>query len=243
MAGDPCPVCGLARSSRFLTRESVPVHQNLLAPTRAEALAAARGDLAFAACASCGFVFNAAFDSAKLAYGAGYDNNQSHSPFFADYLAGLARRLVHEEGIRNFRIVEVGCGRGDFLRMLVEDAANGNTGVGFDPSYAGPEVDCDGRLRFERRYYDASASSVAADVVICRHVIEHVARPVELLRAVRDGFRRIQGTRHAARRYTAGSKTAGGSAERRAVYSRRAAASGKRDRAGDTSRPRRACVY
>ncbi len=185
MPGDRCPVCDSTRTRRFLSRESVAVHQNLLTPTRAAALAAPRGDLAFAACGTCGFVFNAAFDAAKLAYGTGYENDQSHSPFFAEYVAALAERLVRAEGVTNCRIVEVGCGRGDFLRSLVEDASSGNTGVGFDPSYSGPDEDCDGRLRFVRSYYDAGAAGVAADVVICRHVIEHVARPVELLRSVR----------------------------------------------------------
>ena len=185
MPGDACPICDAARPRHFLSRPSVAVHQNLLAPTRADAIGAARGDLDFAACEACGFVFNAAFDPAKLAYGAGYDNNQGHSPFFADYLDALADRLVNEEGVKNARIVEVGCGRGDFLRKLVEDPAHGNTGVGFDPAYRGPDHDLGGRLRFERRYYDASAANVAADVVVCRHVIEHVARPMELLRAVR----------------------------------------------------------
>lgn len=189
MTRSPCPVCAGADTVPFLSREAVPVHQNLLAPTRAAALGAVRGDLAFAACASCGFVFNAAFDARKLAYGAGYDNNQAHSPFFADYLAALARRLVDEEGIRNRRIVEVGCGQGQFLRLLVADSAHGNTGVGFDPSYAGPDTACDGRLRFERRLYDASASGEPADIVICRHVIEHVAKPLELLEAIGAALR------------------------------------------------------
>jgi len=185
----PCPVCGGANPRVFLSRKSIPVHQNLLKPTRAEALDVARGDMAMAACAACGFVFNAEFDPARISYGAGYDNDQSHSPFFAEYLTALATRLARDEGVTNCRIVEVGCGRGDFLRSLVKDASNGNTGVGFDPSYSGPEEDCDGRLRFVRSYYDPSAASVAADVVICRHVIEHVARPIELLRSVREALR------------------------------------------------------
>jgi SAM-dependent methyltransferase len=100
-------------------------------------------------------------------------------------MAELAKHLVGEEGVNNSRIVEVGCGKGEFLRQLVDDPAYGNSGIGFDPSYIGPESELGGRLRFERRLYDETCASVPADVVVCRHVIEHVPQPLELLRAVR----------------------------------------------------------
>jgi hypothetical protein len=40
----------------------------------------------------------------------------------------------------------------------------------------------EGRLRFQQGFYDATSAKVSADVLICRHVIEHVADPCELLR-------------------------------------------------------------
>ena len=66
------------------------------------------------ACDACGFVFNRAFDPALPCYGAGYDNAQRHSPAFATHLEALARHLVEERGVRGARIVEIGCGQGDF---------------------------------------------------------------------------------------------------------------------------------
>lgn len=38
---------------------------------------------------------------------------------------------------------------------------------------------------FRRSYYDANCADVAADVVVSRHVIEHVPQPLELLKTVR----------------------------------------------------------
>lgn len=180
-----CPVCGSGNAREFLRRYAVPVHQNLVLATREEALHVTRGELALTACADCGFVFNSAFDGSKLAYGADYDNTQSHSPYFANYMADLADHLVDKEGVRNSQIVEVGCGKGAFLRLLVDDPAHGNSGIGFDPSYVGPESCLGGRLRFDRRFYDEACADVPANVVVCRHVIEHVPSPLELLRAVR----------------------------------------------------------
>ena len=173
----------------------MPVHQNLVLATRDAALGVTRGELELAACEDCGFVFNAAFAGEKLSYGEDYDNTQSHSPYFAGYMAELARHLVREEGVRGKSIVEVGCGKGAFLRMLVAEPDAGNTGVGFDPSYVGPESDLQGRLTFQRRFYDEDCASVPADVVVCRHVIEHVPRPLELLRAVRRALARARAPR------------------------------------------------
>jgi SAM-dependent methyltransferase len=140
-------------------------------------------------CEECGFVFNAAFDAGKLAYGENYDNTQSCSAYFDEYLNDLTRELVETRSVTNADIVEVGCGKGHFLRKLVAYPLARNRGTGFDPSYAGPTTEFDGRLKFVNRFYDESSSDVPADFVVCRHVIEHVQDPIGLLRSVRSALR------------------------------------------------------
>ena len=183
-----CPVCNSSMVHSFLHRSEVPVHQNLVVASAAAAKAVTRGELDLVVCGDCGFVFNQAFDLARLAYGENYDNTQSCSDYFDTYLDGLVKDLVERQGVRNSTIVEVGCGKGHFLRKLVVFSGAGNRGVGFDPSYVGPDTDLDGQLTFRRCYYDNNCTDVAADVVVCRHVIEHVADPVTLLRAVRTAL-------------------------------------------------------
>jgi SAM-dependent methyltransferase len=183
-----CPVCGGRPSTQFLHRAGVPVHQNLALPSREKALEIPRGELTLNACPACGFIFNSSFDSRKLSYGADYDNTQSHSGYFAEYMTQLSKLLLNDKGIHNCSIVEVGCGKGEFLRLLVQDPLNGNTGTGFDLSYVGPETDLDGRLRFIRSFYNRESSRFPADVVVCRHVIEHVPHPLELLLAIRQAL-------------------------------------------------------
>jgi SAM-dependent methyltransferase len=181
-----CPICKSSITNRFLRRARVPVHQNLVVKDRKSAVEIARGDLDLAVCEICGFVFNQAFDAAKLIYDQAYDNTQSYSPYFDAYLDDLVKHLINERGIRNQRIVEVGCGKGLFLRKLVGAAETGNSGYGFDPSYVGPDSDLDGRLQFERRYYGPDCIHIPADIVVCRHVIEHIADPIQLLRTIRQ---------------------------------------------------------
>lgn len=185
MSAPACPVCAGTGCTVFLRREGVPVHQNLVMATPEAARSLARGNLAFAVCPGCGFVFNQAFDLTRLAYGEDYDNTQSCSATFDAYLDGLVQDLVERHGVRNCAIVEVGCGKGGFLRKLVEYQGADNSGTGFDPSYVGEATSPDGRLAFRRCYYDDSCTEVPADVVICRHVIEHVPDPMSLLRSVR----------------------------------------------------------
>ena len=190
-----CPLCAATAPPPFLVRPSVPVHQNLPATTAAEAQAAPRGRLEMVACEACGFVFNRAFDPALPRYGPGYDNAQGHSPAFAAHLDALARHLIEERGVRGAHIVEVGCGRGDFLARLVAWPGADNRGTGFDPAYDGPDEALGGRLRFERRLYGRDCAGYPADVVICRHVIEHIADPLSLLRTVRAALRHAPAAR------------------------------------------------
>lgn len=178
-----CPVCDAAHPLAFFHRSGVPVHQHLLFDTAADARAIPRGDLDLRACGACGFVFNAAFDERLLSYGESYDNTQTHSATFTAYVDELIRDLLTEHNIRTGRVVEVGCGKGVFLTRLLTRATQ-CSGVGYDPTYLGPEVALDGRLSFVREFY-TPATRVPAAVVVCRHVIEHVAHPMALFGAVR----------------------------------------------------------
>ena len=164
-----CPVCDSDKIRGFLFRADAPVRQNTVVAEQSAALEVPRGDLSLAACSRCGFVFNTTFDPSLLIYGQNYDNAQFFSKVFDDYLSDLVDYLVNVRGVKNCRIVEVGCGDGYFLKRLVE--RGNNIGIGYDPSYVGPLEIMDGRVRFEKSYYGSEQADTSADVVICRHVI------------------------------------------------------------------------
>ena len=180
-----CPLCESDDLFVFLQRTAVPVHQNLPLDSPAAALGVPRGDLRIACCRQCGFVTNTAFQEELLQYGEGYENDQTFSARFDEHVDGLVTRLV-DAGTRNQFIVEVGCGRGYFLKRLCEQGPN--RGVGFDPSYQGPDALDGGQVRFVRDFYGSQHSDVHPDIVICRHVIEHVPSPMKLLDAIRDAL-------------------------------------------------------
>jgi len=181
-----CPLCERDDGEVWLRRTSVPVHQNRIAPSREAARACPRGDLELARCRGCGFVWNAAFDPARIVYDAEYDNNQTHSPVFREYTDALARELVGRLALRGKTALEVGCGKGDFLVGLV--AAGAGRGLGFDTSYVGPESREEGRVRFARSRYARGATAEVPDAVVSRHVIEHVPQPLRFLRDIREAL-------------------------------------------------------
>lgn len=183
-----CPACDSGRTSQIVSRKNVPVHQNLLMNDPLKARSITRADLEIICCQNCGFVFIADFDIDKLSYGDQYDNNQTFSSTFQAHLDQLAKRILGDKRNQNCHFIEIGCGQGQFLNKLIEEGV-GNSGTGFDPSYIGPTHLLDGRLNFEKKVYDASCAKVPADVVICRHVIEHIPRPLELLKSIREALK------------------------------------------------------
>lgn len=180
-----CPICLSASPTLFLKRLSVPVHQNLVMNDRQAAVDIQKGDLELVHCEQCGFVFNQAFNENKLSYGEQYDNTQELSSIFKEHIQTLVHHLIFEKKVQNCTVSEVGCGKGGFIKLLIEKEQFNNKGYGFDPTYLGPQSLYEGRLKFEKTFYNEEASHLPVDVVICRHVIEHIQNPLKFLQLIR----------------------------------------------------------
>lgn len=126
-------------------------------------------------------ITNVAFDPTAVAYEADYENSLHFSPTFAEYERGLAERLIRTYDLRGKRILEIGSGDGEVLTMLCD--LGGNTGVGYDPSYSADEPTeiSGGRVHFVRDLYTPGSADDEADLVCCRHVLEHDPAPRELV--------------------------------------------------------------
>ena len=85
-------------------------------------------------CRICGHIFNDAFNPDHIEYIQDYENSLHFSPRFHQYAETLAADLVKRYGLYEKTIIEIGCGRGDFLKLLCE--LGKNRGIGFDPSHA-----------------------------------------------------------------------------------------------------------
>ncbi|NCB38067.1 MAG: methyltransferase domain-containing protein [Erysipelotrichia bacterium] len=183
-----CLACYSDSCELFLRREGVPVQQNFLSLSHSRAVNVPRGDLCMCFCNECGFVFNAAFDQNLMVYDSDYNNTQESSEHFKAHLQTIKDKLVLENDLRNSTIAEIGCGKGFFLKMMVLDEGLNNRGFGFDPAYVGEEKLADGRLVFQKKYFDSSCAGFKADALLCRHVIEHVSNPVSFLSEIRNAL-------------------------------------------------------
>jgi hypothetical protein len=183
-----CTVCESDNLRPLLKIKDVPVFCNVQWSTKEAARDAAVGNIALQYCLGCGHIFNCEFEPEKVEYSESYENSLHFSPHFQAHAEQLVERLVEKYDLRRKIIVEIGCGKGEFISMLCN--AGNNTGYGFDASY---QSDRESRatsdaVKFVKDFYGERYSSINADFVCSRHVLEHIQFPVPFLRDVQTAL-------------------------------------------------------
>lgn len=163
----------------------MPVQCNLLWKTRGDAHQIRKGDIRLGFCRQCGHTFNVAFNPDLMQYDQDYENSLHHSLRFHEYANSLAASLIARYDLHDKDIIEIGCGRGDFLMLLCELGVN--HGVGFDPSYTIKRASSVGQesTTFVQDFYLERYADYKADLICCRHVLEHIDRPRDFLTTIR----------------------------------------------------------
>jgi hypothetical protein len=121
---------------------------------------------------------NAAFYPELIQYDADYQNNQAVSAAFEAHMKSVLE-IIKTGYPQGAKVVEVGCGKGDFLELVQADGWFDISG--YDGAYEGDNP------AIEKRYLDDS-DRISADLVVLRHVLEHIARPQDFLRLLREIF-------------------------------------------------------
>jgi SAM-dependent methyltransferase len=152
----------------------LPIFQNRMYDSKEEAIACPKGNICLVENLETGLVYNAVFSPELMLYDGNYQNEQALSPLFLQHLHTVATKIGHTMGKEC--LVEVGCGKGFFLEMLL---AKGFDVTGFDPTYEGVNP------RVKRQYFTPGAIKHANGIVL-RHVLEHIQNPVDFLRQLRD---------------------------------------------------------
>jgi ubiquinone/menaquinone biosynthesis C-methylase UbiE len=184
-----CPCCSHPLTETFYEVGPVPVHSCLMLDTAAEAMCFPTGMVRLALCNGCGFVTNTAFDPKWSAYSPNYEDQQSFSPTFNSFAGQLAAQLIERHALDGKRAVEIGCSKGDFMALLCE--MGGMETVGIDPSAVEGRVAqvSRGSMRFLPEYYGPQHLALPADLICCRHTLEHISD----VRAALDLMRRHAG--------------------------------------------------
>jgi len=181
-----CPNCAGHSSYLFHRIRDVPVNSCLLFDDRAAARAFPRGDIALSYCAKCHFIYNAAWAPDRTVYSDQYEETQVFSGTFSQYQKRQVEQLLTRYGLFEKEIVEIGCGKGEFLSLLCE--LGRNHGVGYDPSFV-PARQPDGGMEivFRREFFGPETAQSPPDLVCCKMTLEHISDT----KAFAEGMRRI----------------------------------------------------
>lgn len=181
-----CPCCGSDRIRVFHRTSGVPVNSVLLLASRAEARNFPTGAIELGFCENCGFIYNTAFEPALLEYSERYEPTQAYSATFNTWHKALAEQLVERYDLRDKHIVEIGCGKGEFLTLLCE--LGHNSGTGFDPAYTPPGngLPVSDRIEFITDLYSPEHDSRAGDFVCCKMTLEHISPAAEFVSMIRQ---------------------------------------------------------
>jgi len=180
-----CPSCESGKLQIFFEAKSVPTNSCILLSSREEAKSYPRGDVRLGFCPECGFISNVAFNVQLTEYSGRYEETQGFSPTFNKFHKALAQRLIDRYDLHEKHILEIGCGKGEFLIMLCE--MGGNSGTGFDPVFDEDRVDSPAadRINFIKDFYSEKYASYQGDFVCCNHTLEHIHPTAQFIKMIR----------------------------------------------------------
>ena len=188
-AAPDCPVCRGRSTFAFYRQDDVPAQDGIIWPTRQQAIDAPRGDIELIYCPDCSHVFNPKFDVGRFTFNGAYDISLHHSPTYQKFIEDLTDGLVARHDLRDKTVLEIGCGKADFLKGICEPY--GNRGIGFDPTFLDANL-TDAQKAFitvHRRYYTAADQGVKADFVTFRSMLQYMREPRPFLESFRGSVK------------------------------------------------------
>lgn len=187
-----CPACTGSNISIFHELNKTPVNSCLLLKSQQEALAFPTGKIILTTCHDCGFIFNQAFDTSLTEYSSLYEETQRFSPTFNTFQDKLINRLLNDYNIHNKHVIEIGCGKGEFLIALCQ--IGNNKGIGFDPGFISSRIASKmeqythAHIEFIKDFYSAKYLHHQADLYCCKMTLEHIHQPALILQTIRQSI-------------------------------------------------------
>jgi len=136
------------------------------------------GDLNLRILPELDFLENSSFDIDLLDYDESYQIDQSISPAFTEHMSEMYQ-IICDACPKGGKLVEIGCGKGAFLKLVSQDTLFEYTG--YDSSYEGDDPN------IIKRYLTLD-DNIFADVIVLRHTLEHIAQPYEFIQLLKQIF-------------------------------------------------------
>lgn len=170
-----CPICSHAVASPFFDGEKQPLATLGWPATAHAAQHMPRLPHDFVQCPHCTHVWNRSFTYDAIPYQNNPNRMFNKGGIWQGHLADTRNLLLAHLPPAPI-IIDIGCGEGHFVRGLAEAKNGMGRFVGFDPNSAAET----GRgVEFYSRYFEPlkDMTIFAPDVVMMRHVLEHLTDP------------------------------------------------------------------
>lgn len=167
----PCRLCGATRLHIAFTLTNTPRNIQRLLRER-ELDSDLPGSVVVCHCDECGLV--QLTEQLESDYYDDYLMTTAHSPQMQEYQRSQAQAFVARFSLLSKRVIEIGCGDGNYLRYLAEE---GVEATGLEPSAKSRHLAVVGGLRVQDGYLgrDHPADGSPYDGFVSRQVLEHVA--------------------------------------------------------------------
>ncbi len=192
---EQCPSCGSHHLKIFHELREVPANSCLLFDDVAQALDCPKSNIALAYCGECDFIFNADFDQRQIEYSGRYEETQGFSPTFSKFHRQLAADMIERHDLQGREVMEIGCGKGEFLVLLSQ--LGENRGIGVDPSALPGRLEgVEGaeRVTLIPEYFTPEHCQSEPDFLCCKMTLEHITDTGDFISTVRDGLTVEKGT-------------------------------------------------
>ncbi|MCY1723263.1 class I SAM-dependent methyltransferase [Prolixibacteraceae bacterium Z1-6] len=181
-----CPCCNSTKTEEFFKVSNAPVQSIVTIKSHEEAISIPRMDITLTFCNSCGFIYNSSFDISIDYYTKGYEDQQGFSPVFTKWINDITNKFINKYDVRNKDVVEIGCGKGDFLNLVCE--LGNNRGIGIDPAYVNGRSESNPNVSFIKEFYSDKHGSLPNDVILCRHTLEHIHDTKTFIQTIRKSI-------------------------------------------------------
>ena len=147
-------------------------------------------ELSFEYCNKCAFIRQKSFKELH-----NYSEDERKTKHLSpDYSIKIVESL-HKKGIKNNNlIVDIGCNDGSFLDVLSKSGFKNLLGI--EPSISCSKICVSKGYKTENRYFNKKEADKIkekyglVDVVVCRHVLEHIKDPFQFITAIKKIMKR-----------------------------------------------------
>jgi hypothetical protein len=174
-----CIACGSHLLEDFYNPGTQPLAALNLPRSQEDAIGSLRYPMNFQVCLACGHIFNVDFDVAMIPYEEDSNLMFNNGAGWAVHMGDVATRLLADFDIEKKTIIDIGAGDGMFLEVI-QAADKLNRCIAFEPGVESRSCEAAG-IETVVDYFvpKRDFAKYKPDVLVCRHVFEHLERPRE----------------------------------------------------------------